>query len=132
MTGPVRPSTSDDAEATADDAGEEDQGGAGLEDDATYVSPGTDPDGEDETSRIANACRDTHSAFVELAYDEQPSSLAAADAYLESRRAEVIACAHDFGLAVDETLAIRALLAQVVDQGESGRECIRRSGISAF
>lgn len=96
------------------------------------VTPGAPSQEESATSRIANACREANSEFIELAYSEQPSSLTAQDAYLEQRRPEVVACALDGGYEVDTMLPTRQLLLQLTTQGEEAMQCFRNAGITSF
>jgi hypothetical protein len=91
-----------------------------------------DSDGTSPKERLAQDCRDRHSAFLELAYSEQPSSLQAQDEYLESRRAGILTCADGAGIALDRDLPIRELLAQLIEVGEPGRQCLVENDITAF
>ena len=81
---------------------------------------------------VADACRMTHSAFVESAYMEQPTSLAALDAFFESKRDSVTSCATDLGLAVDPEDSMVSILSRLVDLGEDGQQCLYVNDISWF
>jgi len=89
-----------------------------------------DPSKQDPLTLTAERCRDANSKYIEVAFDEQPSSMEANDTFLESQRPAVLACAQEAGLALEVDLPIRDLLAQLIDYGEPGRHCL--GGINAF
>jgi hypothetical protein len=92
---------------------------------------GEEPTGRaDPLATVAESCRESHSLWVEVAFAEQPTSLEAQDAFLESRRAGVVACAEEKGLALDSEAPIRQMLAELIEFGEEGRQCL--GDISAF
>lgn len=84
----------------------------------------------DPKAAVADSCRESHSLWVEIAFNEQPSSIEAQDTFLESRRESVVACAAANGLALDGEAPIRQMLAELIEFGEQGRQCL--GDISAF
>jgi hypothetical protein len=86
----------------------------------------------DPKGLLAESCRYENSAFVEAGYTSQPSSVQAQDSILEKKRADVLKCASQEGLALDESLPIRKLLAQLLDYGEPGRKCMRQNDVTSF
>ena len=110
----------------------------------TTIAPG-DPDGETDLSNgsesqapagpkqaLADACRAANSQWVEAAWESQPSSLDLQDAYFKQHLPQVLTCAKDAGVTLDENLPVREILAELVSAGEVGRQCLQAAGITAF
>ena len=128
LTGDIQRSNQDDAETSSGDTNEP----SSPAEQSSDLLDDKEASGASAAERLANECRDRHAAFVELAYSEQPSSLQAQDAYLESRRPGILTCADGAGIALDGDLPIRELLAQLIEAGEPGRQCLHENDINAF
>jgi len=68
----------------------------------SYTILGGDPSDPDAGQRVSDACRTTHSQFIEAAYVLQPSSLALHDDYVKMIRPYIVACLVDAGMMVDQ------------------------------
>jgi len=106
-------------------------GGATDGDFEEHVSATPEVEDVDPQTRVADACRERNSMYVEYAYDSQPSTIQAYDAVLATKRKAVAACGHEVGIDPDPSLPIREFLMEFTDSDE-GRNCLQEAEVYAL
>lgn len=83
-----------------------------------------------EVQQLSTSCLETHSMFVEMAYQTGPAAVEAEDEHFEQYREAFVECLEDAGSRVDESASRDELEQEAIQVSiDGGADCFRESGL---